>query len=181
MGPHLRGVGSFAVFATLLSAAWSAGLEAQGAVRIGHVDTAVVLAQAQGIPEADAELVRLGERANSEVAAMAAELDSLVATYERDRATLLPNIQQARETEITQRQTRQQERVDQMSQELQQLRVTLLAPIVSQMNAAIEAIREEGGYHLIFEMAGSEVAAADPSLDITDEVLARMAAADGAP
>ncbi len=181
MEPHLRRVLVFAIFATLLSSTWNSHLEAQGAVRLGHVDTSVILTQAPGAPEADAELARLAERADAEVAEMQAELDNLVATYERDRATLLPNIQQARETEITQRQARHQERFDQMSQELQQLRVTLFAPIVSQMTAAIEAIREEGGYHLIFEMAGSDMTAADPSLDITAEVLARMQEAAAIP
>ena len=181
MRRQLEGAWFFATFATFLSCTWSSPVEAQGAVRIGHVNTEVILTQAPGIPEANAELARLTERADAEVAEMTAELDSLVAAYERNRGALLPNILQARETEITQRQARHQERVDQMSQELQQLRVTVLAPIVNEMTAMIEAIREEGGYHLIFEMAGSEMTVADPSLDITDQVLARMQGAAAAP
>ena len=181
MRPWLGSVRFLTCVAALGACIPAPGLGAQEPMRIGHVNTETILAEAPGAPEAEAELARLGERAEAEVAEMSAEFDSLVAAYERDRELLLPNIQQARETEITQIQARHQERVDQMAQELQQLRVTLFAPIVNQMTAVIEAIRQEEGYHIIFEMAGAELTAADPSLDITDEVLARMRATPAAP
>ena len=170
-----------ACVAALVACISAPGLRAQEPMRIGHVNTERILAEAPGAPEAEAELARLGQRADAEVAEITAEFDSLVTAYERERELLLPNIQQARETEITQRQARHQERIDQMAQELQQLRITLFAPIVNQMTAVIEAVRQEGGYHLIFEMAGAEMTAADPSLDITDEVLARMQTAPAVP
>ncbi len=177
----LGGVRFLTAFAALQACIPAPGLRAQEPVRIGHVNTERILIEAPGAPEAEAELGRLAARADAEVDEMSAEFDSLVAAYERERELLLPNIQQARETEITQSQARHQERIDQMAQELQQLRVTLFAPIVNQMTALIEAVRQEEGYHLVFEMAGAEVTAADPSLDITDEVLARMQTAPAAP
>ena len=111
---------------------------------------------------------------------MGMELDSLVAAYQQQQSTLLPNVRQSRETEINQLQQRYQQRVDQMGQEAEESRQALIQPILSQMAETIDAIREEEGYHYIFDAASQAIVAADPTLDLTQEVLSRMQAAAGA-
>ena len=44
--------------------------------------------------------------------------------------------------------------------------------------AIIEAIREEGAYSLILDAASGSIVSADPALDLTQEVIARLQAAD---
>ena len=166
-----------AIGAGLLAFVSASKLEAQTGLRIGHVNSETVLAEAPGATEAQEEFDRLTERGDQEIEEMDAELDSLIAAYQQRQSTLSPNIRQARETEINQLQQRNQQRLDQIGQELQQSRLTLFGPIVDQMYETIEAIREEGGYHLILEVASQIISAADASLDLTQEVLDRMQAA----
>ncbi len=149
-------------------------LEAQAELRIGYVNSETILTEAPGATEAQEEFDRLTARGEQEIGEMRAELDSLIAAYQEMQSTLSLNVRQARETEINQLQQRNQQRVDQMGQELQQSRLALFAPIVDQMSGTIEAIREEGGYHFILEAATQIISAADASLDLTQEVLARM-------
>ena len=168
-----------AIGAGLLAFVSASKLEAQTGLRIGHVNSETVLAEAPGATEAQEEFDRLTERGDQEIEEMDAELDSLIAAYQQRQSTLSPNIRQARETEINQLQQRNQQRLDQIGQELQQSRLALFGPIVDQMYETIEAIREEGGYHLILEVASQIISAADASLDLTQEVLDRMQQAAG--
>ena len=149
-------------------------LDAQVNLIIGHVNTEAVLAQAPGATEAQAEFDRIRARGDQEIQGMNVELDSLIAAYQEEQGALSVGVRQARETEINRLQQRNQQRIDQMGQELQQSRLTLFAPIVNQMSETIQMIREEGGYHFIFEVASQIIAAGDPSLDLTQEVLDRM-------
>jgi Skp family chaperone for outer membrane proteins len=45
---------------------------------------------------------------------------------------------------------------------------------MDRVNAAIEEIRAEGSYALIVDVSSGAVVAADPLLDLTQEVLARL-------
>jgi Skp family chaperone for outer membrane proteins len=42
------------------------------------------------------------------------------------------------------------------------------------MSLVIEQVREEGSYALIFDTASRAIIAADPALDLTEEVLRRL-------
>jgi Skp family chaperone for outer membrane proteins len=48
---------------------------------------------------------------------------------------------------------------------------------MDKVNTVIETIRAEGDYHLILDLAAGSIVAADPSLDLTQEVIARLPAA----
>lgn len=150
-------------------------LEAQGStLKIGYVNSQAILQQAPGATEAQEEFDRQMERITAEVENMGVELDSLVSSYQQQQSTLLPNVRQARETEITQFQQRYQQRVDQMSQEAEVARQSLVEPLFTQMADTIDDIREEGNYQYIFDVASQAIIAADSSLDLTEEVLLRM-------
>ena len=76
-------------------------------------------------------------------------------------------------------QQRYQQRVDQMSQEAEVARQSLVEPLFTQMADTIDDIREEGNYQYIFDVASQAIIAADSSLDLTEEVLLRMQQAAG--
>jgi outer membrane protein len=172
------------VLAGLLVLASAARADAQQALRIGYIDSQAILAEAPGAADAQAEFDRQMERLQAEATTMQEELDNLIADYQAQQATLVPNIRQARETEILQRQQRYEERITQMDQELAQSRQTLIEPILNEMSATIDEIRAEGGYAFIFDVQGQTIVAADPALDLTQEVLRRLrekAAGSGQP
>jgi outer membrane protein len=158
----------------LLAFASGGVVEAQQGPRIGYIDSQAILGEAPGAQDAQAEFDRQMERLTTEADAMQTELDNLISEYQAQQSTLVPNIRQARETEIMQRQQRYQDRLAQMDQELAQSRQTLIEPILNDMTITIEEIRTEGGYAFIFDLQGQSIVAADPSLDLTDEVLRRL-------
>ena len=166
---------------SLLLGAGAHALEGQAApLKVGYVNSQAILEEAPGATEAQAEFDRQMEGFSQEIEDMGMELDSLVAAYQQQQSTLLPNVRQSRETEINQLQQRYQQRVDQMGQEAEASRQALIQPILTQMAATIDTIREEGGYHYIFDAASQAIVAADPMLDLTEEVLSRMQVAAGA-
>lgn len=151
-------------------------LEAQGALKIGYVDSARIVLEAPGAREAEAEYERQMQGLQRELDTMTAELDSLFAQYQQQQAALLPNIRQARENEIRQRETRYQERLQQIQQEEVTTRERLMAPILAQIAAALEAVRAEGGWALIFDASSQAIVAADDTLDLSTAVLSRLQA-----
>jgi len=155
--------------------------EAQQGLRVGYIDSQAILMEAPGAREAQEEFDRQLERMGREVEQMEVELDNLIAEYERQQATLLANVREARESEIVQRNQRFQQRLEEMDFELASSRQRLLEPILDQMTRVIEDVRAEGSYAIIFDVQGQSIVAADPALDLTDEVLRRLRAAAGAP
>jgi hypothetical protein len=57
----------------------------------------------------------------------------------------------------------------------------LIEPILTQMMEVIEQLRVEGSYSVIMDAAGQSIIAADPALDLTQEVLRRLQQTAGAP
>jgi Skp family chaperone for outer membrane proteins len=70
-----------------------------------------------------------------------------------------------------------QQRTDQLSQVAEQRRAELIQPIMDRINVVIEAVRTEGQYHLILDLAAGSIIAADPMLDLTQQVIGRLAPA----
>lgn len=166
----------------LMVLATAGDLAAQTATfRFGYIDSQAILQEAPGAPEAQQEFDRQMETFSQEIEQMGARLDSLMNSYQQQQSTLLPNVRQARETEIAQLQQRYQQRVDQMGQEAEVSRQALIEPILNEMAATIEAMREEGGYQVIMDVASQAIVAADSSLDLTQEVLLRMEEAAPSP
>jgi Skp family chaperone for outer membrane proteins len=50
----------------------------------------------------------------------------------------------------------------------------ILGPALERINQVIDQLRQERGYAFILDVAAGGVIAADPALDITDEVLRRL-------
>ena len=51
---------------------------------------------------------------------------------------------------------------------------------MDQITAVIETLREEGNYAMILDAAAGSIISADPTLDLTQEVLRRLEAAAAA-
>ena len=169
------------VLAGILALGSASIVEAQQGLRVGYIDSQAILMEAPGAREAQEEFDRQLERMGREVEQMEAELDNLIAEYERQQATLLANVREARENEIAQRNQRFQQRAEEMDLELASSRQRLLEPILDQMTQVIEDVRAEGSYAIIFDVQGQSIIAADPVLDLTEEVLRRLRAVAGAP
>lgn len=149
-------------------------LEAQQAVRVAFIDSQAIINEAPGAQEAQEEFRQDMARFQEEMERMESELSELMNRYQQQRSTLSPEAREQRENEIRQRELEFQQRVEQMEQQAVQRREELVGPILARMSDAIEAIRTEGNYTMIFDVASQAIVAADPDLDLTEEVIRRL-------
>ena len=155
----------------LLAAAPAA---AQAQAKLGYVNTQAVLAQTPARQTAEEQFNRQMTPYNAEAARMDSTLKAMITTFQRDTAS--PAAQRAqREQEIRTRQAQYQTRLEAIEDSAQAMRQRLVQPIMQQLEQALEAVRKEGGFSMIFDIsAGAPIVAADTTLDITQQVIARM-------
>ncbi len=163
---------SFALAGALLFGGASMA-EAQ-TVRVGYIDSQVILAEAPGSREAQQEFDREMDRYRGEMQRLGQELEQLITEYQRQERNLTPEAREARQLEIQRKEMEYQARMEEIDQEAAVKRQELVEPILERMSRAIDQIREEGNYSLIFDTAARSIIAADPALDLTDEVLRRL-------
>lgn len=109
-----------------------------------------------------------------ELQEQAATVDSLLRDYQQQEAVLSPQAREERQEDIRTRQQALVTRRQEIENELDLRQQELLRPILEQVSTVIEEIREEREYAMVFDISTEGVVAADPSLDITDLVKARI-------
>ncbi len=144
--------------------------------RFVYVNTQRLLESAPGAAEAqetwNQDLVQMQE----EVRLLRVELDSLVADYRRQEAMLSDEARTSKQQELAERQQELQTRTVQLESQANERRQVLLEPILQRVQAEIEALRAEKEYVMVFDASAAGLLAADPALDVTDEVLSRLQA-----
>jgi outer membrane protein len=142
--------------------------------RIGYIDSQAILAEAPGSREAQQAFDREMDRYRGEMQRLGEELDRLITAYQQQERNLTPEAREARQQEIRRKEMEYQGRIEEIDDEASRKRQELVEPILERMSRVIEQVREEGSYALIFDTASRAIIAADPALDLTDEVLRRL-------
>lgn len=141
---------------------------------VAYVNTQQVVTQAPGATEAQEAFQEELKKYQAEVRQMQTTLDSLRQAYQQQEATLTEEARQKRQEEIRQKQQELQQRAQALEEKVGTRQQELLAPILERVQGVIEEIRNERGYALVFDVSGPGVVAADPSLNITQDVLDRL-------
>ncbi|MGH7474736.1 MAG: OmpH family outer membrane protein [Longimicrobiales bacterium] len=111
----------------------------------------------------------------TELEGMEQELTALIQDYQQKESTLATEARQQRQETIRQKQRDLQQRAGQLEEQAREREQQLVQPIMQQIEQVIEQIRQERNLAFIFDAAaGGGIVAADPSLDITEAVLARL-------
>jgi len=166
--------------ATLLILVGMAGAQGSSAAatpsKIGYINSAVILQQAPGRAEAEAQFDREVGVYRQQIQRMDDSLKTLMATFDRDAPKLDSVTREARRTSIGQREVEYQNRARGLDSTMQARQAELVKPIMQRVQTVIEAIRAEDGYAVILDVGAqvSVVVAADKKLDLTDRVLARL-------
>lgn len=166
-----------AALVALAGVALDAGMvEAQAATagRIVFIDSQRLVSGAPGAAEAQQTLEREIGSAREEVQRMEATLDSLSTSYDQRQVMLSPEARRQLQEEIRGRQREFQARAMQLEQQAAQRQAELLQPIMTRIQQVIDQLRQERDYALVLDAAEGGVLAADPALDITDDVLSRL-------
>ena len=165
---------------TLALLTGAASAEAQ-TLKIGYINSQQILANAPGAAEANAAFQSDLAAFEAEAQQLQDELIGMQQQLEQQQLTLSPEAKRNREQQIAQRAQEAQARMAELDQEANTRRAELVQPVMDRISEVIEQIREEGNYALILDTASGSIIAADPALDLTDEVIRRLQAAATTP
>ncbi len=145
-------------------------------VKIGYINSALLLQEAPGRAEAEAQFDREVGAYRTQLQRMNDSLNTLMAAFDRDAAKLDTTTRAARGKTIRDREAEYQSRARGLDSTMQARQAQLVKPIMERVQAVIEAIRQEDGYSMILDVGAqaSVVVAADKRLDLTDRVLSRL-------
>ena len=142
--------------------------------KIGYVNTQAIIAQTPARATAETEFNRQIAPLNAEAQRMDSTLKAMFAAFTRDTTSPVAQ-REARAAEIQQRQQQYQARMEAIEDSAAALRQRLMQPMMQALERALEEVRREGGYALIFDVGQSaSIVAADTTLDVTAQVLAKM-------
>jgi outer membrane protein len=165
---------AFAAVALAVVVAAPATARAQ-APKLAYVDVAALMDQVPGRAEAVKQFESEANAIRAEQQRMSDSLDAMVADYQKVQTTLTAAAKATREKALQTKQQEYQQRAAALEQRGQQRQQELSSQFESLVRDAINDVRTAGGYAMVF--AGgpqSAMLSADKSLDITDQVLARM-------
>lgn len=165
--------------AAFVALALPTAAEAQQGLKIGYINSEAILQQAPGVQEAQSQFDQDMQGYQAEIQTMAQELEQMIQQYEQQQLTLSPEAKQQRQAAIRQKQQEYQQRLQAIDQRAGQRQAELVQPVMDQINEIIEQIRAEGNYSFIFNTAAGAIIAADPGLDLTDEVIRRLRSGTG--
>jgi outer membrane protein len=167
------------VLAVLMVLAFAASVEAQTSVKIGYIDSQAILDQDPSARQAQQQFEASLATYQSEVQQMGEELQRLIEQYEQQQAMLSEEAKANRQEQIRLRQTQYQQRIQELEQQATLRQAELVEPVMERISAIIDALRSEGQYSMIFDVAAQGIISADPALDLTPEVIRRLQTAAG--
>lgn len=158
--------------------AGSAPLTAQQA-SIVYLDSERLRSEAPSLQEArdemQQEMERLEAQADSALAPLQAELQQMATQFQQQQSMMGQDARQEQQRALQMKQAELQQAGSQWEQRAAEIQNRILGPALSRINEVIDTLRQERGYSYILDSAAGGVVAADPSLDITAEVLRRLA------
>lgn len=165
-----------ALFAMALLGSDAAAQQQPAAPKFAFIRSQVILQRAPGSTEAQAAVAKERETLMGSAQRLQDSLKALADEYTRSQASLSPAQREQKEKAFRDKQTEYERRLGQMEQQMQQKQFELLQPIMNQIKAVLETVRNEEGYTFIFDVdaEGGMIVAADKNLDITERVIARL-------
>jgi outer membrane protein len=164
---------AIAAFASLLVAP---AVFAQSTPKFAYINSQKIMQEAPGRAEAEATYDKEMGQARAQYQKMDDSLKTLMSSFEKDAPTLDSTQQAARAQVIRDRQTEFQKTAQDLQEHMQNRQAELIRPLMEQVSKVLDEIRARDHYAMIFDVGaqGSPVVSADSSLDITDQVVARL-------
>jgi outer membrane protein len=150
---------------------------AQGPQKFAYINSQVVLQQAPGRTELEAQLKKEMDPYTKRMQVMEDSVATMLAAYQKDAPTLAPAVKTQREEAIQKKQRSFAEEAEQLQQKAAESRDRISRPLMEMFNRVLNEVRAEDGYAFIFDVGDPEaqlIVAADKNLDITEKVIARM-------
>lgn len=160
-----------AAFALLVVAG---SVSAQAAPKMVFINSQRVMAEAPGIQQARATMQQEMQRLEQQIVPLRTEYQKMVEDFQNLPAMTTAERRREMQQALGAKQQEIQQKAAELDQQAQERQQELLEPALTRINEVIERLRGERGYSFVFDMAGGGLIAADPALDITEEVLRRL-------
>ena len=147
---------------------------AQAGLKVGFVNTQRVLAETPAVAQVQQTLQGEMARMRAPLDSMEQRLNAANQAFQQQQATLTPAVREQRQGELQQQYAAYQQRGQQLQEQAQQRQQQLIAPVMQQINGAIEALRREGSYTFIIDSSTGGILAVDSAADLTDRVIQRL-------
>lgn len=158
----------------------SAGAVEAQTLKIAYINSQEILLNAPGAEAAQQAFDQEMEGYQAEIVQLEQELQNMETSLQQQQLTLSPEARTAREQQLQAKFQEYQTRTTQLQEMANTRRAELIQPVMDNITAVIEALREEGAYALILDAASGAIVSADPALDLTQTVISRLQTADGA-
>lgn len=144
--------------------------------KIAYLDSRRILQQAPGASEARSAIEQEMRAFQQRLAALQDSAQQVLTDYQQRSMTLSPEARRTEEQKILAKQTELEAQAEQLRLDANQKQNELMQPVMERVEEAIEAVRREGGYALIFDAASGAFVSADTTLDLTSQVIERLRA-----
>lgn len=178
---------SLTIAAVLVGTASAASAQAAPG-RVAYITARAVLQETPGYAAAESLWVREIDGFRDEITRLQTSLDSSATKFEESSVMLSATKRNDERKKLVDQQAALQRREQELQQRAAARRQELVAPFEQRVSQAIEAVRKEGNFALVFDVSGqtNQIVAADTTLDLTPRVIERIKqatppAAGGAP
>ncbi len=154
-------------------------VSAQTSIKVGYVDSGVILNQYPPAVKAQSDLDALVQRWNKTIDSLTVNLQTAYQEYQQQLETMTQEARSTREQEIVVMQQQldqfRQQKFGQQNGELYRKQEEFLGPIKERVFDAIDKVAKEESMNFVFDKAGDVVLLyADEEYDITYKVLDRL-------
>ncbi|MBI3790706.1 MAG: OmpH family outer membrane protein [Gemmatimonadetes bacterium] len=149
---------------------------AQAGVRIGFIRSQVVVDQAPGRSDAEASFRGYITGVRESLSKLRDSVEKMLGDYQKTEATMTAAVKTQRQNLIRGKQEELQSRQQAAEEAARQKQIELMQPITDLVKKAIDDVRSEEGYTVIFdvETQGNPIVSIDKNLDLTDRVIAKL-------
>ena len=170
-----RIIAALATAAALSLVAIPGAAEAQAqAGGIAYINSQEIINQWPAAREAMEEFQREVTQAQTRVETMEREIVELQEELERQQGTMSQEAQQQRISDLQERFAAYQESRGQLEGQLETSQHRRMNRLREQITATVEQVRSERNVAIVIDQAAAGMVAADPSLDLTQEILRRL-------
>jgi outer membrane protein len=144
--------------------------------KVAYLDSRRILQEAPGAQEARTAIEQEMRAFQQRLTALQDSAQKVLTDYQQRSLTMSPDARRTEEQKISARQRELEAQAEQLQLEANQKQSDLMQPVMTRVEDAIEAVRREGGYAIIFDAASGSFVSADTTLDLTTQVINRLRA-----
>jgi len=166
-------VGRGSWLALAMALAWAIASPASADVKIGVVDMQRALNECNAGKKAKEQVRAKFEKAQNELKAQRESLDRMRESYDKKALVLKEDERRNLEKDMEVRSLDFKRKYEDYQRDLKRTDAELTSGIVEQLYGIVAAYAKERGFTVVLETSAGALVYADPSIDVTDEVIKR--------